>query len=378
MALQASNLDGEGTPQNSMSFAQIEAEFGQNSGRTLGNYRMNNLDVGNLTEVPLDRDGCGLSANGSIPVDNQEIKFSDFYSARLNVIVDFHSGSNENRVNAKTDRYNAASASGNYLVVGGGSKPTNTSGKKIIIHVNKEIGSAKGNVQNCALRTGSWDSGTDLRVEVGNSGIIAGAGGDGGEGGGSEDSNGVAGGVGSSGLGIDYTHAAVIVTTEGNGKLIGGGGGGGGGGHASGRPESAGKPFMRADGGGGGGGAGIPAGDGGEHGEGEGEIERAPQDGGEGGELTGGLGGVGSERNRGGEGNNLEGGTGGNGGNAASAGTAGASSSAGGGEWEHGPFNHNGSNGGNAGSAIRRVSGAPSPNTSGASTTGSTTATGVA
>ena len=43
MTLQASNLDGDGIPQNSISFSQIETEFGQNSSRGLGNYRVNKV-----------------------------------------------------------------------------------------------------------------------------------------------------------------------------------------------------------------------------------------------------------------------------------------------------------------------------------------------
>ena len=53
---------------------------------------------------------------------------------------------------------------------------------------------------------------------------------------------------------------------------------------------------------------------------------------------------------------------------------------AGGGEWEWGPVTYGGSGGGSGGAAIRRVSGAPAPNTSGATESniiGSKTATGV-
>ena len=106
MALQAS---GGNPPVNSISFGQIQNEFGQNSSSSLGGYRMNDLNIGALTEVSLDRDGAGISANSSIPVDNQTIKFSDFFSSRLNVIIDCHS-SHQNRVNAKSDKYNASNS----------------------------------------------------------------------------------------------------------------------------------------------------------------------------------------------------------------------------------------------------------------------------
>ena len=377
MALQAS---GGNPPQNSISFSQIENEFGQNSERSLGDYRMNNLNIGALTEVSLDRDGCGINANSDIPVDNQEIKFSDFYNARLNVIINCHT-SNQNRINAKNDKYNKSNPSGNYTVVGPGSKPSNTSGKKIIIHVNKQIGSNAEAINRCALRTGTWNAGTDLRVEVANNGIISGAGGDGGEGGGNEDANGLPGENGSSGLGIQYTGGTTIITTEGNGRIQGGGGGGGGGGSSYGKTERSPKPTIRAEGGGGGGGAGIPFGVGAAGGQGGGAGSKSPNHKGTNGSATsGGNGGERSERNQGGEGNFTRGGDGGNGGNLASNGGGGSGGQAGGGEWEWGPVTSGGSGGGSGGAAIRRVSGAPVPNTSGATESniiGSKTATGV-
>ena len=59
---------------------------------------------------------------------------------------------------------------------------TKEAGSKILIHVNKTIGSAKGNQANVALRTGTWQSDVVLSVDVGSSGRLYGAGGDGGEG----------------------------------------------------------------------------------------------------------------------------------------------------------------------------------------------------
>ena len=381
MALQAS---GGNPPTNSISFSQIEGEFGQNSSRSLGGYRMRDLDIGALTEVSLDRDGAGISANSSIPVDDEIIRFSDFFSSRLNVIIDCHTADGR-RIHAKNDKYDAATPSGNYVVVGGGAKPSNTSGKKIIIHVNRLIGSGTGDINTCALRTGTWNNGTDLRVEVGEGGIVAGAGGDGGEGGGNQDSNGKPGGDGNSGLGIQYTGGTTIVTTEGNGKIVGGGGGGGGGGSGYGKTERSPKPTLRAEGGGGGGGAGIPAGLGGEKGNGScvggGEgcyNDGEGEDGFPGTQSSGGEGGEFANANQGGEGNNLSGGVGGDGGNPGQSGDGGVAGEGGGGEWEWGPVFDNGSGGGSAGSAIRRVSTAPAPNTSGATTVGATDGIGVA
>ena len=269
MAIKAS---GGNPPQNSLRFSEIENEFGQNSGRKIGNYRMNNLNIGALSEVSLSRDGCGISANSDIPVDNQTIRFSDFYSAKQNIIIDFHSN-NQNRVNAKTDKFNASNATGNFTVVGGtngnnGPKPSNTSGKKVIIHVTKVIGSAYGSVNNVALRTGTWNSGTEVLVEV-DGGTIIGAGGKGGDG--REATSGLPGDDGTSGLGIDYS-GTKIQTTEGGLIACGFGGGGAGGGGETKKEGSrwgGGRgPEVKAGGGGGGGGQGVPGGPGGSSPEG--------------------------------------------------------------------------------------------------------------
>ena len=303
MAIKAS---GGNPPSNSLSFTEIENEFGQNASRSLGDYRMNNLNIGALTEVSLSRDGCGISANSDIPVDDQEIKFSDFYSAKQNIIIDLHT-TNQNRVNAKNDKYNASSASGNFTVVGsaGNSKPSSTNGKKVIIHVTKSIGSATGSVNNVALRTGNWDSGTEVLVEVATGGIVIGAGGKGGDG--REATSGLPGDDGTSGLGVDY-NGTKIQTTGGSIICGFGGGGAGGGGETKkeGNWRGAGRgPEVKASGGGGGGGQGIPGGAGGlsdpEGRNGTAGSATAAGDGGEGAEVTsrgaatinGGLGGEG-------------------------------------------------------------------------------------
>ena len=70
---------------SSLSFSEIETEFGQNSDRDLGEYRVSQT-VGALTNQPLDE---------GIPQGTSPIRFSDFYSKRLNVVIDYHSGSTE-------------------------------------------------------------------------------------------------------------------------------------------------------------------------------------------------------------------------------------------------------------------------------------------
>ena len=235
-------IKSSGSP---LSFSEIESEFGSNNSRSLGNYRVSQT-VGSLSNKPLD---TGIPQSGPI-------SFSQFYDKRLNVVVDFHSGGQESRQNAK-NRYN-----NNSVTVIGGFRGRKEAGSKILIHVNKTIGSAKGNQANVALRTGSWNSDVVLSVDIGSSGRLYGAGGDGGQGadswsdGGS--TNGGSGGNGTSALGIEHEETAVNVQS--GGKIHAGAPGGGGG--AGARQVDSGAD-RSACGGGGGGGAGLPAGNGG-------------------------------------------------------------------------------------------------------------------
>ena len=349
---------------SSLSFSEIETEFGQNSDRDLGEYRVSQT-VGALTNPPLDE---------GIPQGSSPIKFSDFYSKRLNVVIDYHSGSTENRPTVAKTRYDAAAGTGTHTVIGGfKTRPANSGGTKTRIHINKTIGSSNSNVNNCAVRTGTgWNTGTVLTVEIGSSGALYGAGGNGGEAGTSDgDASGEAGGTGSSGLGIQYS--GTIITN--NGSINAGYGGGGGGGYRKvEREEMFSGPVYAASGGGGGGGQGLPAGEG--------------IDGGSDGTTTaGGNGGNGGENNQahgGGGGGGGSNGTGGEGGNNNDGGN-GTSSSGGNGadgthtgsiEGENNVLGEGGTGGGN-GAAIRRTSGITVNITNNATITGVTNATGV-
>ena len=64
--------------QNPLSFSELENEFGNNSSRSMGGYRMRDLNIGDLSEVSLSRDGSGPNANNRIPVDDEAISFSHF------------------------------------------------------------------------------------------------------------------------------------------------------------------------------------------------------------------------------------------------------------------------------------------------------------
>jgi hypothetical protein len=345
-----------------LAFSEIEAEFGQNSDRDLGEYRVSQT-IGGLSNQPLDT---------SIP-QSGAIKFSDFYSKRLNVVIDYHSGSTENKPSDAKTRYDASAGTGTHTVIGGfATRPANSSGTKTRIHVNKTIGSATGNVNNCAVRTGTgWNAGTVLTVEVGSSGAIYGAGGNGGEAGTGSGANGENGGSGSSGLGVQFSGTTVIN----NGVISAGYGGGGGGGYRKvEKEEMFSGPVYAANGGGGGGGQGLPAGegiDGGADG-----TTTAGGNGGNGGEdnqAHGGGGGGGGSNGTGGEGgNNNDGGNG----TSSSGGNGAAGTHTGSIEGENNVQGSGGSGGSN-GAAIRRTSGITVNITNNATITGSQTATGV-
>ena len=321
---------------SSLSFSEIEAEFGSNGGRTLGNYRLTQ-SVGQLS-LPLD---SGIPTSG-------QIKFSDFYGKRLNVVVDCHSGSRQDRISAKGDKWN-----NNAVTVIGGFRSKKEGGSKIIINVNKKFCSDKSNTQNCALRTGNWNSTSTVQVDLGSNANVLGGGGNGGSGANGIDTSGGNGGDGTSALGIQVNNCVVNV---GSGAILRagfGGGGGGGGGQQTDKGSD-----RRASGGGGGGGAGFPAGDG------------AAQVGGCGGggvqggtnanETTAGDGGSGADND-----SQAGGGSGGEGGQFGEAANSGGSSQRSGGA------------GGGDGAAIRRTSGFSVTINNSGTIQGSTNATGV-
>ena len=320
---------------SSLAFSEIESEFGSNGTRSLGSYRLSQ-NVGSLSNLPLD---SGIPTSGTI-------KFSDFYSKRLNVVVDCFSGGEETRKIAKNDKWN-----NNQLTVVGGFRSQKEGGSKIIINVNKKFCSNKDATSRCALRTGSWDSSAVVQVDVGSSGRILGSGGDGGRGANGIDSSGQAGGTGTSGLGIEVNNVTVNVASGGIIRAGFGGGGGGGGDRQVDKGED-----RRASGGGGGSGMGCPAGSGGPRGT----TGSLGSDGGAGTETSGGGGGGGGNNE-----NQAYGGSGGNGGQAQ------------GGAGNGGTAENGGGQGGASGAAIRRTSGfSVSINNSG-TISGSTTATGT-
>ena len=246
MALQA---PGGSPPTNPIKYSQIIAEFGTPNNGGLGEFRLSGGEnVGSLKNIPLD---VGIPVSG-------EIKFRGFYSKRLNQVVDLHSIANNSVRQDAKDRWN----NGNVHVVGstktGKTQPPDTIDDRVIVNVDVSIGSTNLTQNHCAVKTGTWDSGTILEIEIGSNGELYGAGGKGGDGGSASGGKGEDGGVGSSALGIEYA-----CTVNNLGKIQAGYGGGGGGG---GRQQTTGggkkNPAVSngAPGGGGGGGAGFPVG----------------------------------------------------------------------------------------------------------------------
>ena len=257
-----------------ISFSQIANEFGTPPGKNLGAYRVSQT-VGTLSSLPLD---TGVPQSGTI-------NFSDFYSKKLNVVVGFYDTSFINQRLSARVRYDNQ----NVTVIGGfKTRPASGANTRIIINLNKIIGSNKASRNNVALTTGEWEANTQLELEIGPSGQLYGSGGDGGRGADSTLTNSTVGGDGSSALGIQYP---TIVTNRG---YIQSGGGGGGGGSWTNQSRRTGsitrrRTEVRTAGAGGGGGSGYPGGNGGAGG-GNANIDGSA--GGSGGLTAGGAGGT--------------------------------------------------------------------------------------
>ena len=293
------------TPSGRITAQDIKNEFGEHNGMMrMSDYRVSQT-IGELTL----NIGDGVPGSGTISYDNMRNK-------RLNIVVDYYADNpglnrtdnGDNTMNAK-NRY--VNQNERVRVIGGlKSKPSNTSAHRVRIHVNQSIGGKSGGKNVCALRTGSWNSGTSLIVDIGGAGKIYGGGGRGGNGGnGDQMSNGQAGEDGASALGIDYA-GTVINLSSGSLLRCGFGGGGGGG---AGRQVDKGED-RRAGGGGGGGGQGYPGGAGGAAGPADGgggggagtagDFSEAGEGGGRGSRAGQAFGGAGGEGGGQGEGAN--------------------------------------------------------------------------
>jgi len=237
----------------SLSFTEITNEFGTANPTSLSQY-------------------YGLDAG--IPTSGQ-IRFSDFYGKILNAT---------RTINANQQNFNAYNDFPNATIVGGhrtvATVISTNQAVKYFLTNNAIIGSTS--TGTTAFTTGSWPTGTSIRLT--NNNFIVGAGGNGGN------ANSGAGGNGGNALTVLIS---TIITN--NGTIAGGGGGGGAG---------AGSVFTQcvqvgccqqecytasANGGGGGGGAGSSAGSGG----------GGASNGGDGNLTTGGSGGGGGSNTNG-------------------------------------------------------------------------------
>ena len=257
---------------NPLAFTEIEAEFGGTPGRSFGKYRGD--DPAFTNKSPSGSSLSNLTLDTGIPASG-EIKFSQFYGKKLNLVVDYYA--DVTNLNKQAAGNNTMAATWRYQnqqervkVVGGfrsrplGSVATNYAfttgdwqgGKKIIVNVNQTVGGRKDSVRSdVALRTGNWPSGTELQIDIGPSGFLTGSGGDGGNGGSYDGGN---GGTGTSALGVEYP-----ATINNNGVIRCGYAGGGGGAGAANDPSDKSTTDFGRSGAGGGGGAGLPAGNGG-------------------------------------------------------------------------------------------------------------------
>ena len=336
------------TPSGQISAQDIKNEFGEVNGTVpLGSYRVSQTKGALTLNI-----GDGVPGSGTISYDNMRNK-------RLNIVVDYYAdNANLNRAANGADTMNAKNRYVNqnervHVIGGLKSKPSNTAPHRVRIHVNQTLGGAKGNQNICALRTGSWNSGTSLIVDVGSSGKIYGGGGDGGEGGNELDA-GNAGEDGASALGVDYNGTTINVAS--GGLIMCGFGGGGGGG--AGRQVDKGED-RRAGGGGGGGGQGYPGGSGGHGGT-------AGGGGGGGNGSAGDISEAGEGGSRGSRADQAFGANGGEGGGQGEAANAGGNSQ------------YSGGAGGAQGSAIRKASGVSwSFGSNSGSIVGNTNQTGV-
>ena len=321
--------------QGSISFSEIKKEFGDSNGKnkgvSLGKYRVSRR-FGEMSNMPLDE---------GIPQGDAQIAMSNFYGKRLNIVVNYYNwpnsnngsggassanteagGANSGRVTRGNGRYrqkNGAECVGEFKTppIRSNNLPK-TKGSKVWLHINKTLGAGNASQSSekfCTFRTGEWQSGTDLRIHIGNEGKIYGRGGEGGVGGDGKSDPGESGSRGTSAIGVEYSGGTTIIT--GNPGAIAAGGGGGGGGGGAGRQEDRGND-RSAGGGGGGGGAGLPAGGAGAGGnDGEGRFSRG--DGGEPGSTTSG----GRKGDGGDNAGEAKGGDGGAGGNLGEAGASG-------------------------------------------------------
>ena len=204
-----------------ISFSNIANEFGQ--ARSLGAYRVSQTIDSHLSNLALDNTYDGYGNISPLMPQSGTIKFSDFYSKKLNIVVDCNASSTGFRQAGPPSRVQTRGryVDGFYTVIGGfRGGPSNTSGSQVFLNVNTTLNSTKGDISNYAINIGAtWDNGTYVILYVSPNGKIYGAGGDGGS------SPGGAGTNGTTAVTVRY-YGTVIIN---KGYIQSGYGGGGGG-----------------------------------------------------------------------------------------------------------------------------------------------------
>lgn len=227
-------------------FSEIANEFGYTPNYKLGEYRVNDSIAGR--NWVLD---AGVPSSGAI-------KFSDFYSKRLNIVIDSGTGSDEYNVTL-SNFYTSKTKQ----CVGGFKTPEPTlssqGDKKYHVVLRRDYGGDSS--VNTSVKSGDWSAtnGGFLNVYVSGNAAVYGRGGRGGDGGGDGGWGGGSGSPGQNAMGFSYS--STLTVDSGSAVLAGAGGGSGGGGGYWDTPND---PLeWHAGGGGGGGGRGNPGGAGG-------------------------------------------------------------------------------------------------------------------
>ena len=112
-------IKSSASPNPPLSFSEIEAEFGDNPGRSLGQYRRDDPSGNFDNASPTGSSLSGLPLDTGVPTSG-EIKFSQFYGKQLNMIVDYFNdtgsagGEADNILNRQDNGANTMAATWRY------------------------------------------------------------------------------------------------------------------------------------------------------------------------------------------------------------------------------------------------------------------------
>ena len=152
---------------NSISFSQIEAEFGQSTNRKLGDYRKTTTLGGKIW--PIDD-----NVPTSVAIGSSQISFGDLHGKQHNIVALMSGGQVTRQVASNDSSFTSTAFRGTGASVRRESKN--------IVYVVRVIGSNKISRDRCALRTGKstdWygSSGSDggkVLIRIGSNGALYG------------------------------------------------------------------------------------------------------------------------------------------------------------------------------------------------------------